>query len=479
VYCSWDGDRLNELPMAWISTLDEWGSSHFDPHDGGDYSRPLLRRCLECHNTWFGHVPGTQNQYLAQGNILGVTCERCHGPGREHVEFHREHPSERIGRSILNPASLTRERNIEVCTQCHSNAIKPRGPAFRYRPGEPLDDFYRTLDIAHSEDDRVANQIQSLRQSRCFQRSETMTCTTCHDPHRASGPENAGSISCSQCHEAADCGEQERLPEPVRGDCVGCHMPRHVKVNINFRTLDDDYVPPLARCEHRIAVYPWARDEVLRDWYRRQPDASSRELAERLKESLVEHWISDAERYHDEYRFLAAIAALREALRLNDSQEIRDQLRAEAALLAKVDGAFFDATALIGQGRAQDAIRTLEEILGVKPNHAQAHGKLGTLYAQSGKRELAVQHLEAVRRYDPNDAYGDAMLAWLAYLDGRPGKAIDLYRRADEIEPLNARIQYNWGLALARLGRWSEANEHFRQALAIDPNNPALRHVSF
>src|SRR5207249_11593311 len=141
----------------------------------------------------------------------------------------RAHPRAEAGHAIVHPGHLARERQIELCTQCHGNSTKARGPVNSYRPGEPLEQYFRTALTSHPEDDHVANQVKYLRQSKCFQKSE-MTCVTCHDPHKPHEPAQSDSArrSCLQCHQAAHCKEQERVPAAVRGDCVGCHMPPRV-----------------------------------------------------------------------------------------------------------------------------------------------------------------------------------------------------------------------------------------------------------
>ena len=99
------------------------------------------------------------------------------------------------------------------------------------------------------------------------------------------------------------------------------------------------------------------------------------------------------------------------------------------------------------------------------------HSKLGTLYAATGQFDRARTHLEAVARFDPDNSSGFAMLGWLAYLDGRSADAIDLYRKADNIEPFNAKINYHWGLALVQANRWADAAEEFEKVLRIDPRH--------
>src|SRR5262249_8148077 len=53
IYFSWTDDRLYELPVAWLHPLDCWGNAPFTRHGKGDFSREMMPRCLECHNTWF------------------------------------------------------------------------------------------------------------------------------------------------------------------------------------------------------------------------------------------------------------------------------------------------------------------------------------------------------------------------------------------------------------------------------------------
>jgi hypothetical protein len=221
VYFGWHGDRLYELPISWLHPQQCWGISppyRYSIHQ--DFSREATPRCVECHNTWVGHLAGTLNQYRRDGAIVGVTCERCHGPGREHLAFHKAHPEARTGEYIVHPGSLSRERQIDVCAQCHSNAIKHRTPPFTYRPGHALEESFKTLSTKYAEDDRVANQTLYLRRSKCFQKSDTMTCLTCHDPHSPKSPAATAAVAaaCLKCHAPADCMEQPRLPSAVRGD---------------------------------------------------------------------------------------------------------------------------------------------------------------------------------------------------------------------------------------------------------------------
>ncbi|HVV99574.1 MAG TPA: multiheme c-type cytochrome, partial [Planctomycetaceae bacterium] len=362
VFFTWHGDRLYELPIVWLHPLNSWGADPFDPHGSGDFSREWTVRCVECHNTWFEYVPGSLNEYKRDKFLLGVTCEKCHGPGRLHVEHHAANPDDKIAHAITLPRDLPRDRQMDLCALCHSNSLYHRRPPFSYTPGEKLDDYYRTLQgTQHPEQDHVANQVGYLKQSRCYTESESLTCTSCHNPHRPRPAEHAGvgESACMRCHQPADCHEQPRLPTAVQTNCVGCHMPVGNKIQVYFQTEGDAYVAPVKRWEHRIAVYPRARDTVMLEWLRTQTDPDSQKQAAQLTAKLADDWTQTAESCHDEYRYLAEIDAWRHVVELRPTAEAREKLAAAIDAQARIDGDFSEASRFSAQGRYPEAIKLL------------------------------------------------------------------------------------------------------------------------
>ncbi len=466
MYFTWQGDRLYNLPVAWLYPRDCWGNQV----DSAEL-RPASPSCVECHNTWAAHVPGTPNQYRREDLIPGVTCERCHGPAREHVEQKRLHPNGTAG-AILHPGTLPRERLLEVCTQCHGN-VKPRGPAFSYRPGQPLEAAYHTIRTRYPEEEQVANQVRYLSQSKCFQKSE-LTCVTCHNPHRPPQPAAAQRV-CIKCHAAAACTDQPHLPPAVRGDCVGCHMPSRLWMNVRFHTSDDQYVPVTTRSDHRIAVHPEARQAVLLAWLRSQSDANSRAEADRLAGQLAEHWLTEADRRRRDGRLLGTIGALREALKVSPNPPTRQRLKEAIERLAEFDR-WVMAGESVDPGRPDEKIAIMQKVLEIKPDYAQARGELGALYFLTGDLVAASAQLQAAAETDPENADCVKSLAAIAHREGRWADAVELFARADEIGPYDAATHQAWGLALSKLERWDDAASHFRLALTIDPRHAPASH---
>jgi tetratricopeptide (TPR) repeat protein len=325
------------------------------------------------------------------------------------------------------------------------------------------------------EEDHVANQIKYLRQSKCFQKSDSLTCVTCHDPHRPHDTVKSAAApqACLQCHAPQACTDRPNLPVAVRDNCIGCHMPQRVWMNVHFHTEDDRYVPPIRRYQHRIAVDRIARSEVLLNWLQSATTESKKEEASRLTADLVGYWLEESTRRRSEYRFLAAIGAAREAIRLDPpaplDEKARIALRTAIDEQTRLDTDLIEAFHEAREQRVLKAMDRLEGILARKPDWAVAHNKLGALSALTGQTDRAIRHLESVSRYDPDNASGLAMLGWMAYLDGRAADATEFYRRALEIEPFDAKLNYHWGLALLRLSRWPDAEVHFREAMRVEP----------
>jgi hypothetical protein len=89
------------------------------------------------------------------------------------------------------------------------------------------------------------NQVGLLKASRCFERSGTMTCGTCHDVHRVERNAAVLSTRCGACHDSKACPTATALGDNARGRCVECHMP----------VLPSKVIEVQAYRTHRIAVY--------------------------------------------------------------------------------------------------------------------------------------------------------------------------------------------------------------------------------
>lgn len=483
IYFARRGKQIFELPVAWLHPQDRWGASMFDPHGAGDLSRALTPQCLECHTTWVDYHHGHQHEFgRLDRQLVGVTCERCHGPGQEHVEYHRANPGAKVAVGIVAPGKLSRDRAMDLCAQCHSNAVRYRQFPFSYRPGQSLEKSFRILEMRYPEEDRVANQVRYLKESRCYQATDTLTCATCHDPHRnASTTDRLAAQGCAKCHTGDDCGARDRLPGLVRDRCSDCHMPRRTKVQVAFVTDGDDVVFPASRFEHRIAVYPEAEREVLYEFLTKWPAEDTQQRRDKLAQDLTDFWVSLADSAESEQRFLRAIDALQNALKYNDSAELKGRLVAVQNRYHRSGRLWFDAISLKQQKKLSEAIAVLQDLFSEEPRSAKVRVELGTLLAAVGQRSEGVNHLKAAVELDRNDPAPLAMLGWLELLDRHPETALAYYEAAAEIDPWNSMLEFRRGQCLIQLQRWDDAVLALSRSLEIAPESrdaiPALSQI--
>lgn len=253
-YLYWHEDRLFQHNVTHITDGDKWINSPGFVDGDAAYARPIPQRCLDCHLTYFD-FRGSPNHFTPESMIFGITCERCHGPGAEHVAYHREHPESDQAVAITNPGRLDREIQMEVCGQCHGGSRDLKGDALSFRPGDRLDDHYTPPDDEKDAKNSVhtSNQLTRLQQSQCFQQSE-MTCVDCHDPHRNErGQSQLFSKQCMACHTSeSDCGFYPQEGIDFSSNCVDCHMPRRPTEQLRLKSVEGDVFPPLR--DHFIRI---------------------------------------------------------------------------------------------------------------------------------------------------------------------------------------------------------------------------------
>jgi tetratricopeptide (TPR) repeat protein len=509
--------KLIELPVSWYNELGgSWGMSPgYDRPDQPDFRRPIVFECMFCHNAY----PSLNKQALANGDQEtfedkipeGIDCQRCHGPGSAHVKATTTTGAslESIRDAIVNPGRLTRERQMDVCMQCHLETTSSPLPhsilrigraPFSYRPGEPLADYRLSFDhqAGTGFDDRleVAQQVYRLRKSACFLRSQ-MTCLTCHDPHKqltgadATRHYIAVCVGChSEAHALAEPAEASAAAkaQTEKPNCLTCHMWRRRTDDAVHVVMTDhdiqrikprrDFLTPIQEVAvlYRGEVVPYYPGSLAKiphgDLYLAlaQTEHGSNLAAgvEQLERAIEEEKPGDAEfyfalgaAYSKSGRYDKAVPWYEEALR--HRAKYPQALRALAATLAAT-------------GDLASAAATGERAAATLPNDTAVLTNLGAVYLQQGNVDKAKALLKRALVINPDlpDAMVYLGLASVQERNLLGGEA--LFRSAINLQPDLAAAHNDLASVLATQAHYSEAQFHLQKAVEIAPADAGIRH---
>ncbi|MGH1349069.1 MAG: multiheme c-type cytochrome [Nannocystales bacterium] len=234
------------------------------------------RVCVKCHAVdgapGFDAEAGAVNTTVAE---LGIACEACHGPGREHAEAWKnrkpdpEHPLEGDP-TILDPREGGAAAASQVCAQCHSISVfhddaawvahgrdaPPPAPvsAWGRVVRHPLrehgtwtdalldadPDFFSQRYWSDGEVRVSGREFNGQLESPCAV-SKDFGCTSCHRMHESEvqvdgrvwsdGQLKEGAaegVACGRCHQdiAADPTRHSKHSAAAGPTCLDCHMPR-------------------------------------------------------------------------------------------------------------------------------------------------------------------------------------------------------------------------------------------------------------
>lgn len=269
-YLYWQGDSVKQLPVSCFQLLGGWGNSPRYPMDTIWYDRLVSFQCFACHTAYIGMKKPVEintfyqvDQYDRGKIVYGIDCERCHGPAAAHVRYQQEHPDVREAKYIVRWDSLSQQQRVDACGICHSGAHSFMRAMFGFRPGDTLTNyFYPESGTAKTDGiDVHGNQYGLLVASKCFLRSKTLECVTCHDTHTADRkPLVDYSAKCMACHGIEDVKKVHKDEDPslLVSNCIDCHMPVGESKLITIqRDAGTNMRAYLAR-RHLIAVYPEA-----------------------------------------------------------------------------------------------------------------------------------------------------------------------------------------------------------------------------
>ena len=266
-YWKKQGNDYYVLPAQWDVQNKVWRPYHVQPNTDwwvphyaeAQEARPTGPLCDGCHSVNYDIKTKTVTEW-------NVGCERCHGPGGNHV-------AQPVAATIVNPDRLDNTRSNDVCIQCHSQGRPRRNPqlgqyydwAVGYTPGDRLDAVWELeqhklgeTTFTHWPDGSAhKNRMQGndFVASRMY--SKGVRCWACHDAHGSGRPAELvrpGNEVCTQCHQPQlQAGPRGTLEQHTHhraasagSACVACHMPANAQTiaNVNVRSHTFTFVSP-------------------------------------------------------------------------------------------------------------------------------------------------------------------------------------------------------------------------------------------
>jgi predicted CXXCH cytochrome family protein len=499
--------KLLELPVTWYSEKNGYWemTPGYEFASQKDFHGIVSKGCIFCHDAYPSALPReieeSAEPIFPEKLPSGIDCQRCHGPGAEHERAAKAKPFNfaRVRAAIVNPATLGRERQLEVCMECHLStsgsqdkniSVRFNRDIFSYRPGQPLGDYKLYFDVAGKQNEKgfeIADTAYRLRMSRCFKQSQ-MTCLTCHDPHQELHDQQTQAKYvkvCKGCHE----GVVHKAALPATETCVSCHMPRRRGEFAVHIVLTDHYIqrekpsrdllapiePHPPSSDNKTVLAPYY-PEKLRDRSEDQlymaiaesENAANPQGAAALESTLKAYAPAQAEFYAalgDAYAksgsYAQAVTWFEEARKRNPENRV-------------IVGRMVEA--LLQTGELDRAQHILESVSGKPPADPGILSNLGNVYARQGQPQKAESTLQQAIQLDPEQAQSYNLLGGVKETEGDQAEAIRLYREAIRHRPDLAEGRYNLARALVANNQYEEAEFQFKQAIAAAPMFAEIHH---
>jgi len=541
--------RLQVLPLAydvrrreWVATTDIMVRHFGDRSDTAlDWRDPMLTfntSCYHCHVSQVdkNYEPQTDS-YRTTWSEPGITCEACHGPGKEHIRACRAAPEGTVPADLrtIRWGDLSYGQRNDACAPCHAK-LRPVAPAFM--PGARFFDHYDLVCLEDPDfhaDGRDLGENYTLTgwlMNPCA-RSGMLDCTHCHTPSGRFRQQDQANTACLPCHASRVLHPADHSRHPVTPKaptCISCHLP--MTEFSRLRRSDHSFRPPVPQASvqfgspnacvlcHTDRTNEWAaakvtewrpksawRERVLQQGalveaarkanWQALPEMLAHLQAEASEPVVVTSLVRLLQRCPDRTRWPALRACARHSsplVRGAALAALADDLGSEASVGLLLAG-LSDEVRLVRVRAAaslaaypREAIRAEEraalekaegELLAsfaAQPDDWSAYYNRGNYYESRGEAERALADYAQASRLRP-----DVVPPWVnaAILHARLGdlpQAESALRRALKAEPANAPANFNLGLLMAEKRDVVAAETALRMALRADPTMASAVH---
>lgn len=485
------GGYLTQAPFTWYVQKGQWDlPPGFEGGYNSRFSRALGQECLTCHNAYPKFIEGSLNKYAYIP--VGIDCERCHGPGSIHVQEKLSGKIVNIKNdtdfSIVNPAKLPYELQIDVCQRCHmqGNAVlKPGKTFYDFRPGMRLStvmDVFMPKYADHDHTFLMASHPERLRKSPCFINTHkagstlpALTCITCHNPHVSvkATQKELFIAKCMECHPSAHKNNLETLTTKGQ-NCISCHMPRSSAVDIPHVTITDHNIRIVKENDIKVTNEP-LKFLGLADMTDSTPSALS----------MVKGYLYFYEKFEHKERLLDSARLYLNKLSVEKDPEVfvyYNYLKGDWKKINEIclshKEPFKDAVvnyqaaqALMNLNYPQAALPYMKAAVTKLPYQLEYRIKLGTLYLILRQIESARAEFEFVIKENPKMEEAWNNLGFVELLDGHPDLAMKYLNKSLALNPDYSNAKINIAKVWLQKNNPDQAKKTLQTLLKEEPSN--------
>jgi tetratricopeptide (TPR) repeat protein len=516
---SWDTEK-----KVWFNQYEGQEIPHRDWLHWTEGGQRWNTMCAECHST---NLEKNYNQekdaFNTTYDIINVSCEACHGPGGDHMNWTY------LGDPTTDPriVSLGWERveQFNQCAGCHARRVKLTEVM---KPDVAFDDQFR-LQTINDEFYHADGQIKeedyvfgSFTQSKMFHND--VKCSNCHNVHSMELVYQ-GNLLCMQCHEVSYDTKQHHFheEETLGAQCVECHMTGANFMGNDFRRDHSFRIPrPDQSAEygtpnacngcHEDKSNKWSADWIIK-WYGEERldhfsdhllKASQPPYDDATRQQVVNFIINlnypaisraTALEYYpligDEQDYKMLVAALRDSsalvrfnalnkfqifpldqrlgLALEHAKDSSRQVRIGAAqLMIEQD---LSQLPPVERGASSQARNELEVMLRSNADFPLGRLQLGDYYFRRNDPQRAMKEYEMALEMDSLLTPVYSNLATVYSIAGKNQEALNTLNTLLILEPEYGRGYYLRGLLHHEVGNIELAIKDMEKAMVLDSNN--------
>lgn len=489
IYESGDG-FVHQAPITFFTQKGIWDlAPGFEGGANAQFNRIISGECMSCHNGIAEFDEDSENrfEFIPQG----IGCERCHGPGELHVQEKTAgkivDTSKYIDYTIINPAHLDREAQLQLCQRCHLQGISVLNEGsswYDFKPSMHLKEVMQVFLPTYEEQNHfiMASHAERMRKSECFKQSE-MTCVTCHNPH-VSVEETSYKVfnsKCISCHKTEDvCTVASDKFIAQAGNCSSCHMPVSSTIDIPHVTIHDHFIRKDYDSEEEKvkgkAVATFIGLECMTD---ESPSAIT----------MAKGYLSFYEKYTANEAFLDSAAQFLSHNSVSKAESINERihlayLRYDYSKLQDLGKTISDNSKLnawsayrIGEAYTaasdlQSAKQYFEIAIQRKSKNLDFLNKLASVQVGLKDYTAAKTLYAKILALNPNHHAAINNLGYLKLLEGDVGLAEEYFTRSLNIDPDYLQALLNMANLKIVSKEYQEAEDYLKRILALQADHP-------